>query len=281
MKTIFVLSNGRSGTKFLSELFRINAINCVSKHEPFPDMFGRPIYWYHEKEYQKIKKLFLIKKKRLNRIKKDFYLESNHAFLKSFSDIAIEYFPDMKLLHLVRNPLKTVRSMLNKYYWDNGFYGKLLRPFRRHYKGNNGHSYFRWILTGKEQIFKDIELVSLTIYQKYALEWIEVENRAINFLNKYNKHDDCYILHTPEDLNKKNVLEELFKFLGIIIKEKKVIIRGKKNQNYFPTIISDQDKIEFQDVVNALPEKYLKIFHNKPYTNYKWSKLLVKKNFNI
>lgn len=276
MQTIFVLANGRSGTKFLSEIFRINADNCISRHEPFPDMFNKPIYWYQNGEIEKIKEFFLMKKKRIDRVKKDFYIETNHAFLKSFSDIAIEFYPDMKLLHLIRNPLVTVRSLVNKYNWDNGFYGKIVKPFIRHYRGSDKKIYFRWALTGKETIFKNVSIDSISLFQKYALEWIEIENRAINFLNKYKKNKDCFNLHTSTDLNNINILEEMFNFLGISKKEDEFILKGNKNQNYYPTKVSKEDKIEFQNVINSLPDKYLKIFQRKPYNNFDWCELLKK-----
>ncbi|OYT57128.1 hypothetical protein B6U70_02760 [Euryarchaeota archaeon ex4484_162] len=58
MIKIFVLANGRSGTKYLSSLFRHNVRHCIAKHEPYPDMFGMPIYWYQQGNIEMIKKLY-------------------------------------------------------------------------------------------------------------------------------------------------------------------------------------------------------------------------------
>ena len=62
MIKIFALSSGRTGTKYLAELFANNVKNCIAKHESKIDMFGKPIYWYNEGNYDKIRRRFKIKK---------------------------------------------------------------------------------------------------------------------------------------------------------------------------------------------------------------------------
>ena len=265
MIKIFVLAGGRSGTKFLSNIFRYNINNCISKHEPFPDMFGKPIYWYFQGKTKDIKKLFLIKKNRITRYKKDVYIETNHAFLKSFCDVAIEYFPDMKLIHLIRNPLKVAKSETNKHFLQD----KTLFPFQ-YYKRDDGGKHFKWALTGLEDIFKAVNIDKITLYQKYVLQWIEIENRAMKFLKKYNKDKDCYTLFVPNDLNDHSVLQEMFRFFKLKPKTKKIIIRGSRNLNIIPTVVTDEDKRQLQEVFNSVPESYLKIFKKKPYTRSEW-----------
>jgi len=271
MIKIFVLASGRSGTKFLSDIFRYNVNNCISRHEPLPDMFGKPIYWYFMGETKNIKNLFLMKKNRINHYKKDIYIETNHAFLKSFCDVAMEYFPDMKLIHLIRNPLLVAKSEYNKHF----IHDKILFPFQ-YYKGDSGEKYFRWALTGLEDIFKAVDIDSISLYQKYVLQWIEIENRAMKFLNKYNKKNDCYTLFIPNDLNNHNVLQDMFHFFELKPKRKEIIVRGRRNLNMIPTNINDEDKSQLREVVNSLPDSYLNIFQKKPYKENEWVKLLMK-----
>ena len=269
MIKIFVLASGRSGTKYLSELFKNNTKNCVSRHEPFPDMFGKPIYWYQQGNIEEIRRQFIRKKKKIDSYNADVYIETNHAFLKSFSDVAMEFFPDMKLIHLIRNPLKVARSELNRHL----FLDKIHIPFR-YYTGEDGERYFRWSLTGKEDIFQVVGINSLTLYQKYVLSWIEIENRAIRFLEKYKKYDDCYVLSTPKDLNDYRVLEDLFSFFNLKIKKRGIRMHGIRNRNPVSTVVSEEDEKQFREVVNNLPSEYLKIFRKIPYTKFEWVKIL-------
>ena len=274
MIKIFLLANGRSGTKFLSELFKYNVKNCISKHEPFPDMFGKSIYWYQQGNIKEIKRLFKWKKDRINRYKASVYIETNHAFLKSFSDVAIDSFPDMKLIHLVRNPIKTAKSELNRHLT----FRNLHIPFS-YTKGHDGKKYSRYSLTGDEDIYKSIGSNEITPFQKYVLQWIEIENRAIKFLDKYNKYDDCFTMHCPKDFNDYNTLEKMFKFFNLELKNEKILIKGKKNKNVKPTIISSDDKKQFEDIINRLPIEYLRIFQEEPFSKFEWASMLKAKNF--
>ncbi len=271
MIKIFVSTSGRSGTKFLSGLFKYNIKNCINKHEPFPDMFGRPIYWYFQGRTKDIKKLFLIKKNRITRHKKDIYIETNHAFLKSFCDVAMEFFPDMRLIHLIRNPLKVAKSETNKQL----LHDKSHFPFQ-YYKRDDGGKFYRWALTGLEDIFKAVNIDNITLIQRYMLQWIEIENRAMKFLKKYNKEKDCYTLFIPNDINNHSVLLGMFRFFKLEQKSKNIIIRGSRNLNIIPTVVTDEDKSQLREVVNSVPESYLKIFKKEPYTRCEWIKLLKK-----
>jgi len=274
MLKIFVLSSGRSGTKYLSDLFKYNVKSCVSKHEPLPNMFGRPIYWRQQNKTDLIRNKFKKKKKKIVRYKKEVYIETNNAFLKSFSDVAIESFPEMKLIHLIRNPLEVARSELNKDIWIHTTKIKILYPFPKYYKADNGERYYIWTLTGREKIFEDVNIDSLTPYQKYVLQWIEIENRAMDFLDRYKKHNDCYTLASTADLNNREVLMNMFIFFGLELKDENIIMHGEKNKSFMPTIVSERDKVQFQEVVMNLPDEHLKIFQKKPYTELKWTDLV-------
>lgn len=274
MKKIFVLASARSGTKFLADLFKYNVKNCISKHESFPDMFGKPIYWYYQGKAEEIRKQFLFKKKKIERYRQDIYIESNHAFLKSYCDVAMEFFPDMELIHLIRNPIRVAKSDSNKQF----LHDKTHIPFQ-YYRGAFGSKHFRWALTGLEDIFKTINIDQPTLFQKYVIQWIEIENRAIKFLNKYKKYDDCYTLIVPEDLNDSIKLMDMFNFFKSDLKNKEIVIRGNRNRSIIPTIIYDQDVKQFKEIINNIPNSYLEIFRDKPYKNLKWINLLKKDNF--
>ncbi|MDA3850496.1 MAG: hypothetical protein PF447_04420, partial [Spirochaetaceae bacterium] len=99
---IFYLGNIRSGTKYIASFLSKNARNTSSLHEPFPDMFGPSILARHENRDKAIRRLFALKRRAIRLFSRKNYFESNHAFLKSFCHVAMESFPQMKLLHSIR-----------------------------------------------------------------------------------------------------------------------------------------------------------------------------------
>src|SRR5262245_13682305 len=106
--TIFTLASGRSGTHFLYELIHRNARDCAARHETYgfnPSMFGRPIYDRAVGRHEPTRKLLARKQRIVNRCGASVYVETSHAFLKSWCDLALEFFPHIKLVHLVRDPL--------------------------------------------------------------------------------------------------------------------------------------------------------------------------------
>ena len=96
MRTIFTLASGRSGTHFLAELIRRNTNNCVVRHEPYganPSMFGRPIYDRAVGDMAAIEKLLARKARCIRGCGAEAYIETSHAFLKSWYDLAPDCSP--------------------------------------------------------------------------------------------------------------------------------------------------------------------------------------------
>jgi hypothetical protein len=273
VRTIFTLASGRSGTHFLYQLFRRNAANCVCRHEPYgwnPSMFGRPIYDLAVGDVAAIRRLAERKARLIRSYATATYVETSHAFLKSWSDAAVGLFPDMKVVHLVRDPLKVAKSEAYRH--------ALLDWFRmplRNYRGGDGRSYPRWALTGLEPIF-EFAGQTPTLFQRYVVQWIEIENRAMRFLDLHGKHADCFTLDSPLELNDPERVRALFDFLGIAARRDAIQIEGRRNRNPRPTEISDQERREFADVVRRLPAERLAIFSREPYVKLNWAKCLAR-----
>jgi hypothetical protein len=267
---IFTLASGRSGTHFLYQLFRRNAANCVCRHEPYgwnPSMFGRPIYDLAVGDWGAIRRLAERKARIIRGYASATYVETSHAFLKSWSDAAMELFPDMKLVHVVRDPLKVAKSEA----WRHGLLDWMHMPLRN-YRGGDGRAYPRWALTGLEPIYKQFSGGSLTLFQRYVVQWIEIEHRAIQFLVKHGKHADCLTLDSPRELNDPSRVQEMFEFLGIQTRGGTIQIEGRRNRNPLATEVSDHDRAEFADVVGRLPAERLAIFGREPYVRFSWAK---------
>lgn len=270
-KTIFTLTAARSGTLFLRNIFRLNATGCTCRHETFfdfgnPTMFGPAIYDAYAGRIDKIRER--LKKKR-DYIEKCFgatYLESSHAFLKSAYLAAPEIFPDLQLIHLIRDPLKVAASEAYREQWR-----RCLRAPFHFYKGDDGKRHFVWALTGNEDIFKYFDAGKLSLFQWYLLQWIEIENRAMNFLGQIHLRERCFTLDCPRDLNSVEKIRELFDFLEIATKQPEIIFGGRKNKSigYSPEMGAQHEK-EFALVVRQLPKRFLEIFQHEPYSNCDW-----------
>jgi len=274
LPTVFCLSSGRSGTHFLYEILRRNLAAAACRHEPYlwnPSMFGRPIYDRIVGDERPLRRLAERKRRVIEGYRSaSAYIETSHAFLKSWSDLAMEFFPSMKLVHLVRNPLEVAKSEATR----EDLIHRWHLPFRN-YRGGNGKKYFRWALTGMEHIFVPPSGKPLSRFQWYVIQWIEIENRAMSFLRKYSKHGDCFTLHSPHELNEPEKIDSLLGFLNLPRSGSQLVFEGSKNRTPgVKTEITDQDRSEFADVVGRLPADYLEIFRKPPYSAWDWAHLL-------
>lgn len=270
--TIFTLASGRSGTHFLYELFRRNAADCCCRHETYgwnPSMFGLPIYDHAVGDTAAIRRLAKRKAGIIGRCGRDVYVETSHAFLKSWCDLAPEFFPNLKLVHLMRDPFKVAKSEANRHEWLDWFHFPL-----RNYRSGDGQQYPRWALTTLEPIYQHFASRSLTLFQRYAVQWIEIENRAIRFLDQFKLHDNCITLESPRELNDAGRMRQMFDFLGLNLRRPTIDLGGRHNRNPRPTVITERERAEFAQVVSGLPVSYLEIFHREPYASMPWIECL-------
>jgi hypothetical protein len=263
-KVIFSLASARSGTLYLRNLFRLNARNCAGRHETFfdfgnPTMFGPAIYDAYEGHFGKIRMRLERKRGYIQKLPEEVYFESSHAFLKSSWVAALDYFPNLQLIHLVRDPIKVAASEAYRESWRR----RLRAPFH-FYKGTDGQRHFAWALTGNEEIFQHFADHKLSLFQWYLIQWIEIENRAINFLSQNNLHDRCFTLDARK-------IRSMFDFLGVETKQPQIIFGGRKNKSlgYFASEIPHEEELQY--VLGHMPERYLKIFEDKPYRDFAWS----------
>ena len=276
MKRIFfTLASARSGTLFLRGVFENNVRDCTCRHEPFfdwgnPTLFGPAIYDAYAGRHNEVKQRLLKKQRYIDRLSGNIYLESSHAFLKSIHVAAMDVFPQLELIHIIRDPLKVARSEAYREHWRR----RVHAPFH-FYKGDDRKRHFCWALTGNEEIFRHFEDRPLTLFQWYVVQWIEIENRAIEFVEKHNLHDRCFVLHSPRDLNDANKIREMFEFFDLPLNSNRVLLNGRKNQSIgYKSLESAEEQEQFADVISRIPERYLEIFRREPYCNFGWSSRL-------
>jgi hypothetical protein len=272
--TLFCLASGRSGTHFLYEILRRNTRGVVCRHEPYfwnPSMFGRPIYDHAVGDEAAVRKVAERKRRSIERYSRGSgYAETSHAFLKSWGDLAVKFFPRMKLVHLVRHPVLVAKSEAIR--------ENLIHRWRlplRNYRGGDGQAYFRWALTGLESAFAQVKGKSLSRFQWYVVQWIEIENRAMQFLRKHGKERDCFTLHSPAEMNDPARVRSLLEFLDFPRRAKEIQIKGGKNRTPgITTEITQRDRDEFAEVIGLLPASYLEIFQQPPYSQWEWGKVI-------
>lgn len=275
-KVIFTLTEARSGTLYLRNLFRLNACDCACRHETFfdfgnPTMFGRAIYDAYAGRIEKIRARLKKKRRYIEKLSGSVYLESSHAFLKSAYVAALEFFPELQLIHLVRNPIKVAASEAYREFWRR----RVHAPFH-FYKGDDGKRHFAWALTGNEKFFQPFAAEKLSLFQWYLIQWIEIENRAMNFLDENQLRDRCFTLDSPRDLNDAEKIRQLFEFLGVKTKQPEIIFGGRKNKSIgYSTALAAQHEKEFQFILERTPENFLKIFQREPYSGFDWSRRFV------
>ena len=231
-------------------------------------MFGRPIYDHTVGDQSAVRRVAERKRRVIDRHSKAAaYIETSHAFLKSWANLAAEFFPRMKLIHLVRNPLSVAKSEATR----EDIIHRWRLPFVN-YRGGDGKKYFRWALTGLEPIFAHFKGFPLSRFQWYVIQWIEIENRAMQFLQDHEKLADCFTLHSPAELNAPDKVNSLLDFLDFPQRGGELDLKGRKNRT--PGVrmeVTDADKHEFCQVVETLPTSYLAIFKQQPYSQWDWA----------
>jgi hypothetical protein len=200
---IFVATTGRSGSKTLYHLCR-SISGCASFHEPLPEMNGEILSAYnceHEQRTLKFFKDFKLPAIYKASLKQDWYIETNHTFIKCFADAAVEEFGDrLKVIHMVRDRHEVSRSWLNR----GSIPGKgakgnwLLDPV-----APRNLIQFE-ILQNQDERFKHD-------YFKCLWYWYEIEARTAQFKQRYPQIL-VYRLRT-EDMNDVNIMLPLFEQL--------------------------------------------------------------------
>ncbi|MFX1282159.1 MAG: sulfotransferase domain-containing protein [Promethearchaeota archaeon] len=161
---------------------------------------------------------------------KEIYLESTHAFTKSFGEEMYLLNPQLSLIHLVRNPLHVAKSFYNRGSIPDPKNIYLLDP---NFKRN------------------ELKIISpMSDFQKCLWYWFETELRHQRFIKKYDVEKVIDI--DIEELNDEYQVRKMFKILGITFKQLKLSV--DRNINIEPTILSAQDLKDAKQFVDTIPD---------------------------
>lgn len=111
---VFVISPGRSGSQFLAHLLDATA-DASATHEPRPRMNGaflrglgeeRLAATYPRRRVKLVQLLAALGSLPAGHT----YVETSHMFVKTFYDVVLDYFPNVKVVHLRRSVPQVLRS---------------------------------------------------------------------------------------------------------------------------------------------------------------------------
>lgn len=111
----FIVSSGRTGTKFIAYLLKALFKDIDTRHEPKPNFF-RLRYQFGVGNIsleEAVKKFILIKYKFYNNIRKSIYIESN-PYLCWLVPVIKKVFSDYRIIHIIRDGREWIRSAISR-----------------------------------------------------------------------------------------------------------------------------------------------------------------------
>lgn len=259
---IFVSSIGRSGTKFLSELFG-KLTDLPSYHSIEPHCLGTNLTKKNngEKDIPEFNK-------KINKIKKlssdkNGIFESSHIFLRGYADLVVAAnLKPVYVIHMTRDPLEVARSYLNR----DSVPGMDNRPWRLPLKTKNS-------------LLREIPTKELNPFQKNICDWIENELKYQQMKHQFDKTFDFY----HSDLNNAEKYSEMFQHFGIKLDTIKIaeILKEKgldKNKNPKKTTVESKDIKDADELIQKIVKTGVKIdiFRDPYYQKYTFIQKIIK-----
>jgi hypothetical protein len=114
-RSAFIVSSGRTGTKFLAEFFKANYPDVLARHEPQPSYHLRMLSNAHAAgrvSSRTMASVLRLSRPELGRYRSELYLESN-PFLYGFVGVLADVAESPVIIHIVRDPRSYVASAIN------------------------------------------------------------------------------------------------------------------------------------------------------------------------
>jgi hypothetical protein len=117
---VFILSTGRTGTRFFEDYLNQTTDRAICRHEPSPSRrfkFLSNLYLNHKTGTRRIIRIYLWSRRRLFRETGGrTYVESSN-FMFGCIPALNEHFEQIRIIHIVRDPVTYVKSHLNHGFW--------------------------------------------------------------------------------------------------------------------------------------------------------------------
>lgn len=210
---VFILSTGRVGSETMAHLLGLEK-NIFAYHEPHPRLYTlsklayemRSKYLTDKNIKKTLKEAFLTSRQELL----NYSLYCNHGYAETspqvtfLAPLILDSIPNVKFIHLVRDPRKVVRSGMRRKWYD-------------------GHSHDSFRITPLTGTHFAKGWNNLTPFQKNLWLWAET-NRWILEFTKHLSESNYLRVHS-EDIFNKDIAEiaHIFNFIGVAIPSERKI----------------------------------------------------------
>jgi hypothetical protein len=261
VEVTLILSTGRTGTNFLAKFFNDNFDGVDGRHEPQMDLYKVGIDYIcglADKE-ESVSSFYNLRYQILKDLidgNKQFYVESNFN-LSVIVDLAEKVYPNLKIVHVVRDPKTCIKSYYNKSPNDSG----------TSYFMDDNDNYRQRLLPQffpEDNFHKQAE--TLNRFQKVCWHWRKYNESAMELSKKLNlpyqlvKFEDVFI---KKDLQ---ILEQLIEFMNLADKKKAEVdffekLGERANYSRHGELIgkydtwTDQQKSQFHEIVDDVALK--------------------------
>ena len=208
----FILSTGRSGSKFLSTLIDQSS-NVTAYHEPFPALqYFSDFAFHHQKDKESLTNMIDAARMELILdvfIKNQIYIESNQC-LSFFAPALAKLFMGSKFVHLIRHPGDFVRSAARKGWHKNDSLWE----------------------SGRVRMADKHQWVSLDYIEKLSWVWNATNQYLEKFKNSLSP-SRIFTLKIEDAVNNEKSILNLLKFIGcepISVKKIKELQNFKVNE---------------------------------------------------
>ncbi len=214
--SVFVLSTGRVGTQTLAALFGL-AANVFAYHEPKPKLYGLSKLSYEYSDDTLIstvlQEAFLTTRKELL----NYSLDCGRGYIETSPQttflvpVILEVIPNVRFLHIVRNPRDVVRSAMRRKWYE-------------------GHSADQTRIVPLSDSEENQQWQKFSAFQKNLWLWHETNRWILKFTSNLPA-DRTLLVHSEDIFNgNEGVLQKLYTFVGAPMppKQKTVRILNKK-----------------------------------------------------
>jgi len=198
---VFVLSTGRCGTEYLTNILKkISQLDVF--HSPKPEMLFYTKFAYEFYKTKHIEIIDIVNATRSELILKSFmrkrrFVETNNL-ITFFSYALAELFPNSKFIHLIRHPGGFVRSGIR----------------RKWYEGKSLHDISR--IT---PLIKDVDFTQWSNIEKVGWLWNETNEFIETFKNNLSDSKRIITIRAEDMFSRIETIKEIFTFLNASMEE--------------------------------------------------------------
>jgi len=241
---VFILSTGRCGTKYLTEIFKL--FTCLDVHHSTkPELIYYSKYAYENNDTSLDELKHIIDASRLERIQETYmrnriYIETNNR-ITFFAYALADLYPKSKFIHLVRHPGDFVRSGI----------------LRNWYSGEDNHNQGRIVPKNPQTHWDEFSNI-----EKISWLWNETNQFIEIFKQKLNDRSRILTVKAENLFGNKEEIIKTLDFMSVFVTDNKIFkrelnkkVNAQRKSNY-PNYQSweqnDKDSLQKQIKINDI-----------------------------